>query len=85
MEWNHYKQDKVKNLRSAFNQYFHIFPKKYLDQERVGFDIGCGSGRWAKLIAQKVKLLNFIETSQKAILVAKNNLKEFDNCKFECA
>ena len=47
--------------------------------------MGCGSGRWAKYIAPKVKLLNCIEPSPKALKVAKQNLKEFDNCKFECA
>ena len=45
--------------------------------------MGCGSGRWAKFIAPKVKVLNCIEPSDKALKIAKQNLKNFKNCKFE--
>ena len=51
----------------------------------MGFDAGCGSGRWAKFIAPKVKSLYCFDPSEKAIKVAKNNLSEFDNCIFECS
>ena len=85
MEWNYYKQDKNQDLKSAFDQYFHIFPKNFLDETKIGFDMGCGSGRWAKFIAPQVKILNCVEPSKKAIKVAKDNLKKFNNCKFECA
>ena len=84
-EWDYYKQDNDQNLLSAFNQYFNIFPVEYLNSDSEGFDMGCGSGRWAKYIAPKVKVLNCIEPSQKALNVAKKNLKEFNNCQFECA
>ena len=40
----------------------------------IGFDMGCGSGRWAKLIANKVKLLNCIDPSAVALEQAKINL-----------
>ena len=39
--------------------------------------MGCGSGRWAKFIAPKVKVLNCIEPSDKALKIAKQNLKKF--------
>ena len=84
-EWNYYKQNKEGNLDNAFLQYFHIFPKELLSNEKVGFDMGCGSGRWGKYIAPKVKILNCIEPSKKALAIAKKNLKKFKNCKFECA
>ena len=83
-EWNFYRQDK-EDLGIAFNEYFHIFPKEYLNKNSVGFDMGCGSGRWAKFIAPKVKVLNCIEPSKKAMKVAKNNLKNFTNCVYENA
>lgn len=82
-EWDHYKQDTSDKLISAFNQYFNIFPKKSLNKNSEGFDMGCGSGRWAKFIAPKVGKLNCIEPSSKAIEVAKRNLKNFKNCSFE--
>ena len=37
--------------------------------------MGSGSGRWAKLFAPKVKILNCIEPSEKAIEEAKKNLR----------
>ena len=83
-EWDFYKQDK-EDLSYAFNEYFHIFPKEYLNQYSVGFDMGCGSGRWAKFVATKVKSLNCIEPSKKALKVAKKNLKDLNNCVFENA
>ena len=39
--------------------------------------MGCGSGRWGQIIAPKVKVLNCIEPSKKAIEQA----KKFENIK----
>ena len=47
--------------------------------------MGCGSGRWARFVAPKVGQLNCIDPSQQALDVAKQNLREFDNCTFERA
>ena len=44
--------------------------------------MGCGSGRWAKLVAPDVKNLNCIDPSYKAIEVAKKNLNENSNVIF---
>ena len=68
-------------LEENFWQYFNIFPWDKLPKGAVGFDMGCGSGRWAKFIAPKVKTLNCIEPSN-AIEVAKRNLKTHDNVSF---
>jgi len=43
--------------------------------------VGCGTGRWARWIAPKVKTLNCIDPSS-AINIAKKNLKEFSNVNF---
>jgi SAM-dependent methyltransferase len=50
----------------------------------VGFDLGCGSGRWAKLVAPRVKKLHCIDPSS-AIDVAKRNLANHYNCEFHHA
>ncbi len=85
-EWQAFNQRDIKNedLLAAFNQYFHIFPLDQLHSESIGFDMGCGSGRWSKFIAPKVKQLNCIDPSPLALEQAKNNLKDFSNCEFEC-
>ena len=81
-EWNFFKQKNQKELEKVFDQYFHIFPWEIVNQQSEGFDMGCGSGRWAKFIAPKVKKLNCIEPSQLALKEAKLNLKNHKNCSF---
>lgn len=86
-EWKAFNQQSVaeQDLQSAFDQYFHIFPFEQIGLNSIGFDMGCGSGRWAKLVANKVKLLNCIDPSAVALEQAKSNLSGFSNCHFECA
>jgi hypothetical protein len=36
-------------LRGMFETYFELFPWDALSRDAVGFDLGCGSGRWASL------------------------------------
>ena len=83
-EWEAYNQNNLssKELNELFKNYFDIFPFHLLNKNSVGFDMGCGSGRWARLIAPRVKQLNCIEPSIKAISEAKKNLSKNKNCKF---
>ncbi len=68
-----------------FQTYFHIFPWEQLNPESVGFDLGCGSGRWAKKVAPRVGRLHLIDASELALTVAKGNLKEEKNCEYHLA
>ena len=79
-EWNEFSQIQLKDeeLLSNFLQYFKIFPLSELNNQMEGFDLGCGSGRWAKLIVPKIKKLNCIDPSKKALEVAKLNLSKFN-------
>ena len=83
-EWKTFDQSNIdtKELEKLFNNYFHIFPKNELNENAIGFDLGCGSGRWAKFIAPRVKILNCIDPSTLAIQVARKNLMDFKNVKF---
>jgi ubiquinone/menaquinone biosynthesis C-methylase UbiE len=86
-EWetfNHKKLD-VQGLQNAFDQYFNIFPFDKINSNSVGFDMGCGTGRWAQVIAPKVQKLNCIDPSELALSQAKINLNQFSNCEFECS
>ena len=71
-EWKRFDQSGMdfEESQKVFNEYFSIFPWDDLDENAVGFDMGCGSGRWAKFVAPKVHTLNCIEPSS-AIDVAK--------------
>ena len=83
-EWGNFDQSTIndKELLKSFKQYFQIFPKNYLNKNMEGFDMGCGSGRWSKLIAPNIKKLNCIDPSLKALNVAKKNLKDYQNIEF---
>jgi SAM-dependent methyltransferase len=82
-EWTKYDftNRAEEKIFESFQQYFDIFPWALISQESEGFDMGCGSGRWAQFVAPKVKKLFCIEPS-KAINVAKSNLKEFPNVRY---
>jgi len=68
-----------------FDQYFRIFPRSVLPTQAVGFDLGCGSGRWARFVGPRVTLLHCIDPSEAALCVAKRNLRDFSNCVFHMA
>ena len=82
-EWNRFQQSKLSGEESSFifRQYFSIFPWELISKEAEGFDMGCGTGRWAAHVAKKVGLLHCIDPSS-AIDVAKSNLRDFNNVVF---
>ena len=82
-EWKTFNHNHVnkKIQKENFNQYFYQFPFSKLKKKSIGFDAGCGSGRWAKFILAKGFKVNCIEPSD-AIIVAKKNLKKFKNVNF---
>jgi ubiquinone/menaquinone biosynthesis C-methylase UbiE len=83
-EWNKYPQDSIGDtqLKKAYDQYFNIFPFDKLPAQSEGFDMGCGSGRWAKLFCRRVQKLNCIDPSNQALKVAKHNLANCNNVNF---
>ena len=83
-EWDSYNQSTLSEIeaKDLFNRYFNIFPDNFLQNNKVGIDIGCGSGRWAKQIAPLVKELHCVDASEQALRIAKKNLADFDNCIF---
>lgn len=86
-EWQRFDQSGLTEaeLLRLFNKYFHIFPWAKLPPNAMGFDLGCGSGRWAKLVAPRVGHLHLIDPSNEALMVARRNLMGHKNCEFHCA
>ena len=82
-EWSRFDQTgmKAEEIQKVFNEYFAMFPWESLPTDAEGFDMGCGSGRWARWVAPRVGLLNCIDPSA-AIEVARDNLAEVGNVKF---
>jgi ubiquinone/menaquinone biosynthesis C-methylase UbiE len=85
-EWSRFDQSELTKveLTKMFDNYFNIFPWENLPENSVGFDLGCGSGRWAKVVAPKVGHLHLIDPSE-ALEVARRNLSEAKNCSFHQA
>ena len=73
------------DLQSLFQSYFSIFPWQDLPPDAEGFDLGCGTGRWAYFVAQRVALLHCIDPSTAALETAQRNLTMHSNCRFHCA
>ncbi|MBI2069093.1 MAG: class I SAM-dependent methyltransferase [Elusimicrobia bacterium] len=70
---------------AMFNLYFRLFPWGKLPSESTGFDLGCGTGRWAKSVAPRVGKLYLVDASPGALAVAQANLNGFSNCEFIAA
>lgn len=71
--------------RRIFDDYFSVFPFAELPPMAEGFDLGCGSGRWADLMAERVGSLHCIDPSDKALAVAQRKLDRHDNVTFHHA
>ena len=83
-EWTRFDQSQLTEheLLNLFEAYFEIFPWDRLPEGAEGFDMGCGSGRWAKLVAPRVGYLHCIDPSIHALAVAERNLAGIPNTDF---
>lgn len=86
-EWSRFTQEDLdKDARNRiFHDYFGVFPWDSIEANAVGADIGCGSGRWAQVVAPRVGCLHLIDASDKALSVAHRNLKDAPNVVFHHA
>ncbi len=80
-EWSRFDQTQAPEaeLRRFFDEYFSIFPWSQLPPNAQGFDMGCGSGRWANFVAPHVDKLHCIDPSEQALAVARRNLAAHAN------
>lgn len=86
-EWSRFDQSALpdEDRQGMFDSYFGHFPWNRLPPSAVGFDFGCGSGRWAKLVAPRIGTLHCIDASSAALDVARRNLGSYSNCCFHLA
>lgn len=86
-EWAEYDQTgaPADELRAIWEGYFRVFPWDALSPDARGFDLGCGSGRWARFVAPRVGRLHCIDASEQALSVARRNLAGQGNCDFHHA
>ena len=75
-EWSRFTNQTLSDheLREMFELYTSVFPWRDLPENAVGFDAGCGSGRWATFFAPRVGLLHCIDASDAALEIARRTL-----------
>ncbi len=83
-EWARFDQQRLETAErdEIFHGYFGMFPWDKLGKAAVGADVGCGSGRWAKVAAPLVEKLNLVDASSQALDVARQNLAGISNVTF---
>lgn len=83
-EWSRFTQDNLSNAdrELMYGDYFNGFPWHEISNDAIGADVGCGSGRWAFMVAPKVGHLHLVDASPDALNVAKKNMEQFNNCSF---
>ena len=86
-EWSSFDQSELRGeeYRRLFDRYFGIFPFDEQSSKWVGFDLGCGTGRWAAGVASQVAMLHCIDPSAKALAVAQQRLSSRANVQFHLA
>jgi SAM-dependent methyltransferase len=86
-EWDAFSQEAMDPIehRRLFDQYFSLFPFDRLPGGAEGFDLGCGTGRWAVLVAPQVGHLHCIDPAEKALAVARRRLSDLPNVSFHHA
>ncbi|HEX4145216.1 MAG TPA: class I SAM-dependent methyltransferase [Pirellulales bacterium] len=87
LEWKSFDQSQAdpRELESLFDRYFSIFPWNQIDDDSVGADVGCGSGRWSMFVAPRVGHLHLVDASPEALSVANKNLGHLPNVSFHAS
>lgn len=85
-EWQRFNQQGMASgeAERLFGNYFSIFPWDELPPNAEGFDMGCGSGRWARFVAPRVGRLHCIDLSS-SLAVARQALARQPNVQFHQA
>lgn len=86
-EWERFDQSNLSlpEAKKIFDAYFSLVDWSKLPEHSVAMDIGCGSGRWAVLVADRVSELHLVDASPLALGIAARNLASKDNCVFHHA
>lgn len=81
-QWSRFDQRTLpqEEAHQLFEEYFAVFPWNELPPNAVGFDAGCGSGRWARFVAPRVAKLFCFDASPAVVEVARENLAALPNC-----
>jgi SAM-dependent methyltransferase len=78
-EWHEFGQFSESEIAQIGADYFDIVPGERLDPNRtLALDVGCGSGRWSKFLATKVRCIEAVDPSE-AVWVAARMVASHSN------
>lgn len=86
-EWATFDQSALPDAEHErlFAAYFSVFPFDRLPADAEGFDLGCGSGRWAAKVAPRVGTLHCVDPAAEALEVARRRMAGATNVRFHLA
>ena len=81
-EWTKFDQSarSEADLGETFLKYFAGFPWNEVAQGARALDAGCGTGRWARFVAERVASLSCVDPSLAAVRVARRAVQDRENC-----
>jgi len=83
-EWMKFDRFSQEDIDQIGRDYFDILPKEFESSNRVALDMGCGSGRWAYYLRDKVGFIECIDPSE-AVFAAAILLKDANNVRISKA
>jgi ubiquinone/menaquinone biosynthesis C-methylase UbiE len=75
-EWSKFNYFSEQEIQQVGDDYFDIVKPEMLNKQTVALDVGCGSGRWSKYVADKARFVEAVDPSD-AIFAAS---KLLENC-----
>lgn len=83
-EWAEFHEFDKSDLKTAGDQYFDIVDETILSAAENVLDIGCGSGRWAYYLADRVQVIEAVDPSS-AVYAAMSVCQNLDNVRISQA
>ncbi|WP_258541710.1 class I SAM-dependent methyltransferase [Parvicella tangerina] len=83
-EWSKFHQFSQEDIDQLGEMYFDIITDEMVNERTYGFDLGCGTGRWTKVLTSRIGFMEAIDPSD-AIYTADELLKNDDNVRLSRA